>query len=249
MHATLTLLGTGAALSDPHRTTTMLAVSAGPSSVLVDCGGDVVHRFLASGHQIDSLDSIILTHEHPDHVGGFPLFMEKIWLAGRRTAIPVYGPAAALSQARRAFDTFNTSGWDGLPRIEAHEVPLAEGAHVLTLGSLRILASPGEHGVPVIGLRFENLDTGGVVAYSCDTRPSEAITRLAADADLLIHEATGEGPNHTSIEQAARIAQEAGAKRLVLVHLPPGLDDDDLEEARTLCKATSLGAELEQFLF
>ena len=249
MKATLTLLGTGAALSDPHRTTTMLAVAAGRSSVLVDCGGDVVHRFLSAGYDLDTLDGIILTHEHPDHVGGFPLFMEKIWLAGRRAPIPVYGPAAALSQARRSFETFDTSGWDGLPEIEAHEVPLTERAHVLSVGAIRILASPGEHGVPVIGLRIENLDTGGVIAYSCDTRPAETITRLAAEADLLIHEATGEGPNHTSVEQAARVARDAGVKRLVLVHLPPGLDDEDLDEARTLCEATSLGAELEQFVF
>src|SRR5690625_115438 len=101
---TLYLLGTGAAVSDAHRTTTMLAVSDGASTIAVDCGGDVIQRMMAAGIDVDTLDALIVTHEHPDHVSGFPLFMEKIWLLGRRRPIAVYGIREAIDQATRCFE-------------------------------------------------------------------------------------------------------------------------------------------------
>jgi len=75
----------------------MLAVSDARSTLLVDCGGDVIERVLSAGLEVDSIAGLIVTHEHPDHVSGFPLLMEKLWLAGRRRPIPVYGIAPALA--------------------------------------------------------------------------------------------------------------------------------------------------------
>lgn len=241
--ATLHLLGTGAALSDAHRTTTMLALSHEDATLLVDCGADVVQRLLVAGRPIDSISGLILTHEHPDHVSGFPLFMEKIWLAGRHAPIPVYGIAPALAQARRIFEAFDTSGWDGMPEIRWHEVAHEEGALVLEGDVWRVTAAPVIHAVPTIGLRVEDRATGRAVAYSCDTEPTEAVVRLARNADVLVHEATGHGRGHSSAEEAAQIAAKANAHRLLLVHLPPGLTHDDLDDARQWFTNVELGEE------
>ncbi|MDQ3397099.1 MAG: MBL fold metallo-hydrolase [Deinococcota bacterium] len=227
--AILHLLGTGAALSDPHRTTTMLAFENGSSAIVVDCGGDVVQRLLAAKVVLKNIQALILTHEHADHVGGFPLFMEKIWLAGRRHPIPVYGIKPAISQAKRSFETFDTSGWEGMPEIDWYEVAEEEHAPVLEDKEWRVTASPGSHTVPVTALRVEDKRGGGVVAYSCDTERSDAVTRLAQSATILVHEATGDFAGHASAEQAAQVAREAGVGRLLLVHLPP---EEDLAEER-----------------
>ncbi len=238
---TLHLLGTGAALSDARRTTTMLAFETRGSTIVVDCGDDVVQRLLAGGVVLDEIEAMIITHEHPDHVGGFPLFMERIWLAGRRRPIDVFGPAAGLSQARRVFEAFDTSGWEGMPEIRWHEVPLKSGARVLENERWRITAAPGEHSVPVIGVRVEDRHEGGTVAYSADTRPAAAITALATDADILVHEASGEYAGHTTMSGAARVAREANAGRLVLVHLPPDASEAELSAPREIFPATELG--------
>lgn len=245
----LHLLGTGAALSDASRTTTMLAFESAGSVVVVDCGGDVVQRLMACGVDLDRVEALIVTHEHADHVGGFPLFMEKIWLAGRRRPIPVYGPAPAVSQARRCWESFSTGGWKEVPEILWHEVPLEEGAPVLESDEWRITAAPGTHSVPVIGVRVEDRHGGGVAAYSCDTEESNAIARLARGADLLVHEATGGFGGHTTVEGAARVAARAEAGRLVLVHLPPEVDPDELTRARTLFSHVELGADGERHPF
>lgn len=243
----LHLLGTGAAISSAHRTTTMLAFSSDQETVVVDCGGDVVQRLLQAGVDLDTIASLIVTHEHPDHVSGFPLFMEKIWLSGRRRPIDVRGIRPAIDQARRCFETFDTSGWEEMPELRWHEVRHEESAPVFESDHWHIVSSPGTHAVPVIGLRVTHKPTQSVVTYSCDTEPAQPIERLARNADILVHEATGEQSGHTSPRQAAAIAARAGAGRLLLVHLPPSLSDEEIDEARSEFAETELGEELGRY--
>jgi ribonuclease Z len=59
------------------------------------------------------------------------------------------------------------------------------------------------------------------MAYGADGEPSDGVRFLAQGVDLLIHEATGPFAGHSTAVGAARLAREAEAKRLVLVHLAP----------------------------
>jgi ribonuclease Z len=239
----LHLLGTGAAVSDPHRTTTMLAVEEAGRVVLVDCGGDAAQRMLLSGLSPADLHAVVLTHEHPDHISGFPLLVEKLWLMGRREPIPVYGPAVTLDVARRTFGQFKTAGWEGLPALDWRSVSLEHGAPVFSDEAFTVTATPVDHPVPTIGLRFQ-ASGGGVLAYSCDTAKCQNVVELARECDLLVHEATGSQPGvHASAEEAAEVAAEAAAGRLVLVHLPPGMRDVDLAAARRWFTHTEFGEE------
>lgn len=237
---TVHLLGTGSADGGPDRTTTMLVVEHGATTVLVDCGGDAVHRMLAMDLRPKDLAAVVLTHEHPDHISGFPLLIEKMWLRGRKRPIDVYGLAPTLEKARALFAVFATDQWEGLPEIRYHVVDAEPGAPVVSLDGLEITATPVDHPVPTIGLRFKAGDTR--LAYSCDTAPTAAVTDLARGAALLLHEGTGSLPGvHSSPEEAAQIAADAGAGRLVLVHAPPDATDDGLAEARATFAETSWG--------
>lgn len=251
---TLHLLGTGAAISDPHRTTTMLAVSdeaaSAPDVLLVDCGGDVLHRMRMAGLSYDRLAGLIITHAHPDHVSGFPLFMEKIWLAGREAPIPVCGIPPALEQAQKTLDAFQTvmADWS-LPAIDWRPVEPVQDAIAWQDARWTVTTAPVEHGIPNVGLRIESSRSGGTVGYSCDTAPTGNVAHLGRDATLLVHEANGEGEGHSSAPQAARIAKQAQAERLLLVHLPPGDKRDDVEAARSIFENTVLGEELGAYSF
>ncbi len=239
---TLHLLGTGASLSGAGRTTTMLAFARERSIVLVDCGGDAVERLLSAGLDPHRIDLLIITHEHPDHVGGFPLLLQKLWLGKRTRPLPIRGPGRALDHARRLFAVYDTSGWKGLPPLDWGEVDAAEGAPVWANGGWRVTASPGQHGrTPSIAIRVEADGGEGAVAYSSDTERSDAVARLAEGARMLVHEATGAFRGHSRAEDAAAVAADAGVERLVLVHLPPDAERVDLSAARALFPALQLG--------
>ena len=90
---------------------------------------------------------------------------------------------------------------------------------------------------------------GRRVVVTGDTRPCQATVDVSRAADLLVHDSTfGDGEaaravetDHSTAREAARIAQEAGAARLVLTHLWSSVDP----EAAGLSGSGAFGAPVE----
>jgi ribonuclease Z len=253
--AELLLLGTGAALTvDGSREPTMLALRGHQSTILIDCGSNPIRQLQRTQIPLDSIERLILTHSHPDHLSGFGLLVEMLWLHCRPhcQALPIHGPADVIDVARRLFAQWDTSEWRGMPELEWHEIPLTTGAPVATGSDFELTAAPGVHTVPVIGVRARDLHSGGVVVYSGDGEPSPGIRTLAQSADWLVHEATGAFPGHSTAEAAAELAHAAGARRLILVHLADSLADLDAQRRtaeRVFGGEVRLGRDLDRYHF
>lgn len=228
--AKIILLGSGAALSDATRENMYLVVQGKHSSILIDCAGSPIQRLLKARVSLDSIDHVILTHHHPDHVYGLPIFLMDLWLAGRQKVLHVYGPEETLRAARAVMEAYEWQQWRSLGSFptEFHTVPRTEnGVKILDTPEFSVSATSTKHFVPTLALRIDSNASGKSVAYSSDTDVSEAIVTLARGVDWLFHEATTvEQPSkgHSSARQAGEQAQRAGVKSLVLVHLPPNGD-------------------------
>ncbi len=88
--------------------------------------------------------------------------------------------------------------------------------------------------------------SGMKVVYSGDTKPCETVTKLAKEADLLIHDGTfleeDESKAHADVKQAANVAKKAKVKELILTHISRRYTDvKEIEsEAKNIFKNTKI---------
>jgi len=89
---------------------------------------------------------------------------------------------------------------------------------------------------------------GRKIVYTGDTRPFKGFAKFAANADIVIHDATlddalgerAEEDGHSTPEQAAKNAKKAKAKQLILTHISARYDDANvlLQQAQRVFKNT-----------
>jgi ribonuclease BN (tRNA processing enzyme) len=68
----------------------------GEVSILVDCGDAVGRHLKASGLHYDTIDRILISHLHSDHIGGFFMLIQGFWLEQRKKDLPVNMPADGI---------------------------------------------------------------------------------------------------------------------------------------------------------
>ena len=98
---------------------------------------------------------------------------------------------------------------------------------------------------------------GIAAAYVTDTRPCDGGRALADDADLLYHDATfadehaarADKTGHSTARQAATVARDAGAERLLLGHLSARYPNPTplVREAQSVFPETEIAEELRRY--
>ncbi|KQX57558.1 MULTISPECIES: MBL fold metallo-hydrolase [Ensifer] len=264
MSSRLVLLGSkgGPAIrpGGPWPTSSLLQI--GGRTVVVDCGLGVTRGLTDAGVALKTLDLIVITHLHSDHVLELGPLIHTAWTAGLSQAVRVFGPAGTRAYWQgflqsMAFDIEIRIVDEGRPdlRMLVEVIEFSEGEifseNGLTLSALRVDHPPV---TDCFALRFD--DAEGSVVFSSDTAYFPPLADFAKGADILVHEAmlaegvdrlvarTGNGArlkehllaSHSFAEQAAAIAAAAGVGRLVLHHLIPA-DDPEISEAHWIAAA------------
>jgi ribonuclease BN (tRNA processing enzyme) len=231
----LTLLGTGAPLSPTRATLGLLLEAPGCDPLLIDsCGGfELARRLHRHGTPFAEVGDVLLSHRHGDHIGGV------MALALAVSPLRLHGSADTLDAAEALLRLCYPHVTDpGARRRSLH--PL-EGGERTRIAGFEVEAFVVEHRVPTLALRITH--NGAVLAYSADSLPCDALVDAAKGADLFVCDALcadADNPDaahtlmHPTAGDAARMASEAGAKRLALVHLARYADEGTmLTEAHT----------------
>ena len=225
--ARLVILGSASPMPDENHNNTYMLLQGERDNILIDCAGCPLQTLQRVGLELSQLDQLIVTHRHPDHIYGIPVLVLGLWLHGRKHPLTVLGERESLATISALLEIFRSEEWPSLFPLRYDEIEMKPNQLVLETDEFRILSTPVRHMVPTLALKIEVKSSGQTIVYSADTEPCEELTEFARGADILIHEATGEGIGHSSSKQAGRVARESGAQELILVHLP--MMDADLD--------------------
>jgi ribonuclease BN (tRNA processing enzyme) len=239
---------------------------------LIDCGIGTMRRMLRAGVASEQVTTIFFTHLHADHDLGLADLMANDFFrqstTGRAEPINVYGPPQTkelvdaafhfITVGFRPFENFppRTNGSYQSPFV-THEFD--RGGIIFQDDKIRVTAAENSHYAlmpPQRRGQFKSFSyriqtPHGVIVFTGDTGPSEAVERLATGADVLVAEANSRDPqdaekftasmaarNHWSSEQAkafrahfevehlntheiGNLAAKARVKAVLLYHYVP----------------------------
>jgi len=234
------ILGSGGPAINRDRASTSYLVWVGAQAkVLVDMGGGTFLRFGQAQARLSDLSLVAISHLHPDHVSDLPALL---WLSNqtRKEPLPMVGPSG--NDAVPSFPTFlsrlfdqksgafqvlggTMGGMGGGVRLDVGVVDVTKAAPstVLDRQGLSVTALGIPHGnIPALAYRVQAGDVS-IVFSSDQTGTNPKFIEFAHGANVLVmHLTIAAGASsalHASPAVVGRVAQEAGAGRLIVSHI------------------------------
>jgi ribonuclease BN (tRNA processing enzyme) len=96
----VTFLGTSDGVPFANRRHASLLVRMAGRTILLDCGEPCSHTLKRLDVDFNSIDAVVITYTHSDHVGGFPMLVQSMWIERRRRPLPVCIPQHAIRPLR-----------------------------------------------------------------------------------------------------------------------------------------------------
>lgn len=229
MTLALVTVGTGTVAPHPARSSPAHWLERGDVRVLMDCGAGTLHRLAEFGLPWQHVSHLVLTHFHPDHFGEAPALLFALkWATHRDEPLVVLGPVGTVQLFKRLADAFGKWVTDpGYPLVmlDLHPgEPFPLGSDV----TLEVHRTPHTEESVALGVRAPE----GRLVYTGDTGPSEELGDWAKGCDLLLAECSLPEAMaidmHLTPRKAGALAQRAAARRLVLTHFYPPVEQVDV---------------------
>lgn len=216
----LTIAGSAPAWArGPGRPSSSYLVQLGPDALLLDLGQGSLGS-LWSFRDPSTLAGIVISHMHPDHhVDLVPLRHLLRYGMGEPRRVPLWAPALL----RERYDAFMG---------EADFLAAAFDGGIVragswTVGPFGVEARPVRHSLNSHAYRVTNAADPAApgLVYSGDCATWTDLVPLVRPGDTLLSEAfwgvevSEPGAMHMTADEAALVAVEGGAKRLIMTHI------------------------------
>jgi ribonuclease BN (tRNA processing enzyme) len=235
----ITVLGKSPSWQDAGGACSGYLVEDGDTALLVDCGNGVFAKLRERIDYVD-LDAVVISHLHADHFLDLVPYSYALTYAPRQQPVPVdrwpgtdnparpdlHVPPGAQGIFRRVVGAW---GNDDLIENAFHLHEYGPDSR-LEIGSVRVSFQPVPHFTETFAMSLSSQNGSGRIVYGADCSPTDALTKFASEADLMLVEATLPRPERTGIRghltpgEAGQHARAAGVKRLLLVHISDELD-------------------------
>jgi len=233
----LVILGAGTAIPIHGYSPAGHLVHIGETPLLFDIGPGTLSRLAEAGVDYRDLDTIFITHHHPDHTLDLVTLLQVYdstpgWV--RRDPLRLVG-----GQGTALFYKQLMTAYPDIAVTTYHLDLIEMGEERLIFPNWTVSAALTGHTSTSLGYRLEA--EGKSIVFSGDATLTPELVKLANQADVFICECSFPGAEasseHLAAGQVGWLAQAAGVKRLVLVHLyPPAREVDLLSQ---VCKEYS----------
>ena len=233
-----TILGCGSSLGSPWitnysaklkknskniRTRCCAHIQKGDLSVLIDTSPDIKYQFLKN--KINSLDSIIYTHEHADQTSGIFEMRPFFWKNNKK--IPIYGSIRTINALKKSY-SFCFIAKDGYkPIMKAHPIKnkflIKKDNNILNIEEFELV-----HGmIKASGFIFDK------IAYlsDCNKIPNKSLAKLT-NLNYLIIDCLKKDrhPSHFNYDDAINLIKKLKPKKSILTNLHVDLDYFNLKK-------------------
>lgn len=224
----LTFLGTGTSQGIPviacrcevchsrdprdNRTRSSVLVEHSGATVLIDAGPDLRQQLLREG--VNTLDAVLLTHEHMDHIAGMDDLRAFNFAQEPQRDVPVHADASTLQAVKRVYAyAFANKAYPGLPQFALHTI----GDQPFMAGGMPVLpVEVMHHNLPVRAFRL------GDLAYITDAKTIAPRERdKLRGLDVLVVNALRMQPHysHFNVDEALALIEDLAPRRAYLTHI------------------------------
>lgn len=223
---TVTFLGTGTSQGVPiiccecavcksndpkdNRLRSSILIESETTKVIIDAGPDFRQQLLRKN--LKSLDAVVFTHEHKDHIAG--LDEVKAFNYFNNMKMPVYATERVQTALKREFAyIFSEEKYPGIPEIDLHTIT----DEPICINDIKLLPIDLIHyKMPVKGYRIRNF------TYITDANYiSETEKEKIRGSEIIVINALRKEPHlsHFTFSEAINLMQELKPKKAYFTHI------------------------------